>query len=159
MGKLYNFSRIQILPFKKRIGDLAVSNFWMNSDGVPESNQSHLPVPAFSYFEICKYEPNPYYGKLQEYISNGWELSFGGDFLEKERTSISMSFFEDMPETKYMLASWENLDHDECTPDLRLVGNRVFELTPAEQMTFLQLASIGQTHLETLLTKFSNENT
>lgn len=159
MGKLYNFDKIQILPFKKRIGDLEVSNFWMNSDGVPQSNQSHLAIPPFSHFEISEYQPNPYYGKLDEYLSDGWELSFGGDFIRKGPTSIHIHFFNSLPETSYMLASWENIDHDECTPDLKLIGNRVFKLTLAKQLTFLKLACTGQKHLESILTKFSNENT
>ena len=61
--------------------------------------------------------------------------------------NISKSCFKN-EEVMYMLASWDNIDHDELTPDLKFVGNRVFELDTEEKEVFMQLAEIGQKEIE-----------
>jgi hypothetical protein len=151
MGTIYNFDKIQILPFKKRIADIAVTNFYMDGD-VPKPVQSHLDIPPFSYFEIVKYQPNSYYGNEDKYE---WENDYALLFLGEPGgyVRIHKSCFES-PETMYVLASWKNINDDKCSPDLQFVGSRPFELSENEQEWFWELARIGQSHISVLLEEF-----
>ncbi len=157
MGKLRNFEKLKWKPFQLREGSISITNYWINDEGKKCPVQSHLNIPKYSFFEILKWEPNKYYGKLKEYLDDGWEISFSGEFLQKSRTSISLSFFSRSPETCYMLASWTNMDHDEKSPDLKFVGSRPMDLTEEEQMIFMKLAKAGQDHIEKCLIKFNEE--
>jgi|688.fasta_scaffold78496_8 hypothetical protein len=158
MGKLRNYEKIKWKPFQIREGNISVTNYWTDKDGKKYPVQSHLDIPRYSFFEILKWEPNGYYGKLQDYLNDGWVISFGGDFLQKDRTSISLSFFTESPESCFMLASWENMDHDEKSPDLKFVGCRPMNLTEDEQMIFMKLAKAGQEHIEEILNTFNEED-
>lgn len=155
MGKLRNFNKIKFHPFQSRIGDLQVRNFWMD-EGTPKTLQSHLKLPKFSFFEIVKFEKNGLFGKLQEYIDNGYEESFSGDFLQKDGRSIQKSFF-DREESCFTLASWNNMDHDEKIPNLSFCNNRPFELAQEDQIIFMQLAKIAQDHIEKILNDHDDE--
>ena len=157
MGKLRNFEKIKWKPFQVRKGNISVTNYWTDKEGKKCPVQSHLDIPRYSFFEILKWEPNGYYGKLQEYLDNGWEVSFGGEFLQTDRTSISLSLFTHSPESCYMLASWTNMDHDEKSPDLKFVGSRPMDLSPEERAVFMKLAKEGQEHIEKVLHKFNED--
>ena len=157
MGKLRNFEKIKWKPFQVREGNISVTNYWTDKEGKKCPVQSHLDIPRYSFFEILKWEPNGYYGKLQEYLDNGWEVSFGGEFLQTDRTSISLSLFTHSPESCYMLASWTNMDHDEKSPDLKFVGSRPMDLSPEERAVFMKLAKEGQEHIEKVLHKFNED--
>jgi hypothetical protein len=157
MGRLRNFEKIKWKPFQVREGNISVTNYWTDKEGKKCPVQSHLDIPRYSFFEILKWEPNQYYGKLQEYLDNGWEVSFGGDFLQKNHTSISLSFFTHSPESCYMLASWTNMDHDEKSPDLKFVGSRPMDLSTEEHLVFMKLAKEGQTHIQNVLNKFNED--
>lgn len=149
MGKIDNFDKIRFLPFKKRIGDIAVTNFYMEDD-TPKPLQSHLDIPPFSFFEMVKYEPNPYYGKEEEYDVEGeYYIPKNSDGLYK----IHKSCFKN-PENSYLLASWKNIDDDELSPDLQFVNSRPFELDKEGQKVFWELAKLGQEHINTELKKF-----
>ena len=152
MGTNRHFNKIKFLPFKKRVGDIAVTNFYIDESGIPKPLQDHLKYNPFSFFEILKYEKNPYFGKEQEYLDNGYVESFGGDFLQKDHHSIQRTFFK-KEESAYMLAHWNRMDHDEYIPDLVFCGKRPLELTDEEQITFMQLAKEGQLHIEEYLRK------
>jgi hypothetical protein len=148
MGKHRNFHNIKWLPYQERIGNIVATNFWMDGD-VPKPSQSHLDIPPFSWFGIEKFEPNPYYGKENEY-----ELD-GNYYLPKNEAvyglyRIHKSCFVN-PETAYVLASWNNMDHDECTPDLEFTGNRPFELGYEEFKEFWTVAKNCQQHIERIL--------
>jgi hypothetical protein len=149
MGRIYNFENIRFLPFKKRIGNIAVTNFYMDSDGVPKPFQSLTGTVPFSFFEIVKYEPNPYYGRESEFQYIPEKESY----MKNEYVYIHASCFVN-PESSYMLAHWENIDHDELTPDLKFVGGRPFHLDKEERKVFFELAQIGQEHLEKILHDF-----
>lgn len=156
MGKIYNFNKIKFEPFKKRIGDISVRNFWLDKDGVPKTLQSHLNYNKFSYFEIVKYEKNPYYGKYEEYLKDGWEEINNGQAVNKDWRTIHKSCFQN-EETCYTLAVYNEIDHDELTPDLTFVGSRPFQLTEEEQKTFWQIAKIGQEYIEEFLNNNLND--
>jgi hypothetical protein len=158
MGKLRNYEKIKWKPFQMREGSISVTNYWTDKDGKKKPVQSHLDIPRYSFFEILKWEPNQYYGKLQEYLNDGWEISFSGEFLQKNHTSISLSFFTGNPESCYMLASWTNMDHDEKSPDLKFVGSRPMDLNEEEQSIFMKLAKSGQEHIEKCLNEFNEED-
>jgi hypothetical protein len=148
MGKIYNFKKFQFQPFQSRMDNIQVRNFWMDK-GTPKPFTSY-EGPKFSHFEIVKWEPNPYYGKYDDYIKDGYEESFGGDFLQKPGHSIQKTFF-DKPESCYVIAYWVDMDHDEMSPDLKFVGSRPFELDPQEKVYFMQLAEITQKEIENQL--------
>jgi hypothetical protein len=57
-----------------------------------------------------------------------------------------------------MLASWENMDHDEKTPDLKFVGSRPMDLTEYEWIIFMRLANAGQFEIQRQLNKFNEED-
>lgn len=152
MGKIHNFNQIRFLPFKKRIGDVAVTNFYMDGD-TPKPHQPHLDIPPFSFFEIVKYEPNPYYGKEEEYDFDGeYYRPKGYDNLY----SIHKSCFTN-PESSFMLGCWKNIDNDELIPNLELVNSRPFDLDEEEQPVFWELAKVGQEHITTELKRFVEE--
>jgi len=151
MGKIHNFNQIRFLPFKKRIGDIAVTNFYMDED-TPKPLSSHLNGPPFAFFEIVKYEPNPYYGKEEEY-------DFNGEYYRPKNNNyfeIHKSCFKN-PENSYLLASWKDIDDDELSPDLQFVNSRPFNLDEEEQTSFWELAKLGQEYITTELKKFVEE--
>lgn len=145
MGKIYNFKKFGFQPFQSRMENIQVRNFWMDK-GTPKPFTGS-DAPHFSRFEIVKWQPNPYYGKLDEYIKDGYEYSFDGIFLKKPGHSIQKTFFEN-PESCYTLAYWVDIDNDEMSPDLKFVGSRPFMLDPQEKLYFMQLAEIAQAEIE-----------
>jgi hypothetical protein len=149
MGKIRNFENMRFLPFKKRIGDLAVVNFYMDENDVPKPLQSHLDLVPFSFFEIVQYEANSYFGKESEYVYD----EKNNTYKSGEHSFIHPSCFKSK-ESSIMLAMWENIDHDELTPDLKFVGGRPFHLNEKERKVFFELAQIGQEHLEKILHDF-----
>lgn len=150
MGRLNNFDRIKWMPYGERKGSISVTNFYMDN-GVPVPVQRQLKLSPFSYFEVLYWVENQYHGKLNEYLANGYKII--DDFVSNGAINISIKLF-DKPETCYMLASWNNIDHDEMTPDLEFVGNRVFELTAEEKSIFMELAEKCQIHIQTTLNNF-----
>ena len=148
MGTIRHFNKIQFLPYKERIGDISVSNFWMDENGVPQSAQSHLDIPPFSYFGIDKHYPNEYYGKESEYVWDDYKGMYKSNTYKYGWISPSSFIY---PEHKYTLARWTDMDDDELTPDLKFVSSRPFELTEEEQQAFWELAKRGQAHIEKVL--------
>ena len=51
------------------------------------------------------------------------------------------------------LPIWNNINHDEMTPDLEFVGGRVFDLPEEEVSIFMNIAKIGQEEIERQLRK------
>ena len=100
MGNIHNFKKFKFKPFKMRIGNIAVTNFF-EEDGKKKPVQGHLNRPKFSYFEIVKFQENQFFGKENEY-----ELSFDSNYFrtKKGHGFIHKSCFKN-PETMYMIAS------------------------------------------------------
>jgi len=153
MAEIYNFKKYKFKPFKKRIGDIAVINYY-EKDGKKKSVQGHLALPKFSFFEIVKFQENPFFQKESEY-----ELSSDPDYYRNKSGFglINKSCFKN-PESMFMLASWDNINHDELTPDLKFVGGRIFELNDEEKKIFLELAEIGQNEISRQLQKNKEKN-
>ena len=74
--------------------------------------------------QFVQFTPNQYFGKLQQYLDNGWEDK--GDYIacsKPYKHSISKSLF-DLEETCYVLA-WLRYDKKEEVCDLTTVGDRL----------------------------------
>ena len=152
MGKLRNFDKINWKPFKKRVNNVGVRNFWIDDEGIPQPLQSHL-TDTFNYFEIVKYYPNSYYGKESEYEFDEDRNLYKGKYFN---TFINKSCFKN-PESCFTLASWVDIDHDEKTPDLKFVGKRPLELDEDELKDFLICAKEGQDFIEKILEDFEED--
>lgn len=159
MGSIYNYHKIRFSAYSLREGDILVTNFYTDKTGKKVPVQSHLKLPRYSFFEILKCEKNVYYGREQEYRDAGYVDSFGGDFLQSPTGghNIQKSFFQS-PESRYMIAHWENLNHDEAIPNLVFTGDRPFQLSAEEQEIFMRLAFETQQHIENKLRKFIKNN-
>lgn len=152
MGKIKDFDKINWKPFKKRFGNIEVKNFWMDNDGVPQPLQSHL-TDTFNFFEVVRVYPNSYYGTESEYEFDETKNMYKGKY---PNTYISPSCFKN-PESNMMLASWVNINHDECTPDLQFVGKRPLELNNDELQAFWSCVKVGQEHIEEVLNNFDED--
>ena len=78
--------------------------------------------------EFIRWSPNPDYGKLEEYIKNGW-VDEGDRIVHTEpclRCTRSKSLFE-LEETCYVVA-WLKYDEKEEVCDLETVGDRMLRL-------------------------------
>lgn len=137
------------MPFKKRIGNIGVINFYVDEFDVPKPVQEHTGCVPFSFFEIVKYQLNPYFQQESAYVFDEKNNMYksGGNI------SINPKCFE-REESFFMLAMWENIDHDELTPDLKFVNARPINLNKQEQKIFFELAKIGQEHIEKILNEF-----
>jgi hypothetical protein len=153
MGKLRNFDKINWKPFKKRINNIEVTNFYLNNEGVPKPLQNHLN-DTFWFFEIILKQPNPYYGKESEY-----ELVALGDYYKAKNSNVKIhkNCFK-RPEGSLMIAYWTNINHDEKVPDLIFVGDRPFELDLEDAEDFFQCARIGQKHIKQVLEDFDEDD-
>lgn len=83
-----------------------------------------------SFYEIIKWEPNPYYQKENEY-----QLNADGEFyyqVENIHCKIHKNCFIN-PETCYVLA-WVK------DGNVEFIGNRPFELDKKEFKTFIKIA-------------------
>ena len=82
---------------------------------------------VFTRGEFIHWSPNPDYGKLDEYIKNGW-TDEGDRIVQTElyRCSRSKSLF-DLKETCYVVA-WLKYDEKDEVCDLETVGDRMLRL-------------------------------
>lgn len=92
-------------------------------------------------FHIVAYYPNSYYGKREKMIVDGWKEDECG--LHKDQVHIGGSCFKN-PECNYSLGVWQKNSEGY---DLRLIGNRPFELDEKSKEIFLRLAGVGQSLL------------
>ena len=85
-------------------------------------------------YEIVKWQRNLYYGKQEDYITEGWILD-GGFFRNRSNNvSIQASAF-DMPETCYTIATL-HYDDDEGCCDMKTIGPRLLDLDKPELNDF-----------------------
>ena len=78
--------------------------------------------------EFIRWSPNPDYGKLDEYLKDGW-IDEGDTIVHTEpclRCTRSKSLFE-LEETCYVVA-WLEYDEKEEVCDLETVGDRMLRL-------------------------------
>lgn len=87
------------------------------------------------YYEIVKFEPNPYYGKEHEYTYDEEEGSY---YKGDERVRISPSCFKNA-ETCYVIASLDVDKHEYLEHNIISVGNRPFELNEDEMTDYIDI--------------------
>ena len=88
------------------------------------------------FYDIVKWETNKYYGKLQEYLDNGYVESFLGYAVGKGGHNLSRSFF-DTAETCYTVATIEK-DNENCWY-LKSCGDRICTLTDDDLKDFMEV--------------------
>lgn len=133
------------LPYRKQIGDLVFTNFYMD-DGIPKPVQNHLDYTPFSFFQISKLLPNSYYGTEDQYEWEGdravCKNEYGGVYR------IDRSCFVN-PTTQIVIAMWSSVNRD-SSHELRFVESRAFELDEQEQKDFWELAKHGNEYIQNL---------
>jgi hypothetical protein len=97
-----------------------------------------------SRYEIVKWQPNHYYGKLQEYLDSGYDLEDG--FLCYTTHRIQASIFE-RPETCYTIATLY-YDADEACCDLKSVGARLLDLDRTERVDFFAVYEYAEDRIK-----------
>jgi hypothetical protein len=88
---------------------------------------------------IVKFFPNPKYGKLQEYINDGWKDI--GDYVRKDECSIHKGCFEG-PENNFTIADLTYRSKEEIT-FLETVGERVLDLSLEDRETFFEVYALA----------------
>ena len=88
------------------------------------------------FYEIVKWEKNPYYNKEDELIKEGFTWSITGDFLQKDDVVLDKSRFINN-ETCYVIA-WIKIS-DQNIPYMQTVGSRLLELNDSEFKTFMEI--------------------
>lgn len=95
--------------------------------------------PEHIGYEICKFEPNNYYGRESEFIKDG--EYYRPDDKHYDFVKIHKSCFES-PEISYTIASWKWNKHDNCY-DLSFCGDRPLYLNNEEWKIFKHLLTYG----------------
>lgn len=99
------------------------------------------PADAHRRLSIVQYYPCQYYGKLEEYLADGWECVDDGTRIRKDNCTISKSFFD----TEELLMSIADLKYDsseDCT-DLKTVGERVLNLSKENREDFFEVYELA----------------
>lgn len=95
--------------------------------------------PEHIGWEICKWEPNNYYGRESDFIKDG-------DYYHPNSKNYNfVHIHKDCfkhPESSYTIASWYWDDHEGCY-DLEFCGNRPMLLSDKEWQTFRELLDYG----------------
>ena len=99
--------------------------------------RKHAPSTKGKFlYEIVKWQTNPYYGKEEELIKDGYEWSISGEFLQKDEHIIDgMCFYA--KESCYVIA-WLKIGSED-TPYIETVGDRLLDLDGAELYSFMEV--------------------
>jgi hypothetical protein len=135
MSRIRNFKHFRFSPFNKRIGGLKVTNYYLDDDGTV--HPFYLDEVPFADFKILKVEPNQYYGKEAQYKL---DEESGFYYTDTLGAKISPTLFKNR-ESSYVVAYFKNINHDEVSPKLEVLCDRLFELTQQEQLDFLELTT------------------
>ena len=99
------------------------------------------PADAHRRLSIVQYYPCQYYGKLDEYLADGWEYVDEGTRIRKDNCTISKSFF-DLEELLMSIADITYDPSEGCT-DLETVGERVLNLSKADREDFFEVYELA----------------
>lgn len=112
----------------------------MRIDNLEYRKCSYLgPEPEHCGWEICKWEPNDYYGKESEFTKDGEFYRPNNehyDFMKIHKDCFKR------PEISYTIASWEWNDHESCY-ELEFIGDRPLNLDLESWKTFKSLLEYG----------------
>lgn len=112
--------------YNNRINMLEVRNNYKNELLFNDKN--------YSQYELIKFEENIYYNKEQEYINDGYEISFGGDNLFKNNKQISRSLFE-LKETCFVIGFFKPNYNEPEAVKINIYADRFSDLSPTELTT------------------------
>jgi hypothetical protein len=90
-------------------------------------------------FHIVKYMPNDLYGKLEEYLKDGWEDD--GDFVVKPQMSVDKNCFSNK-ENQYVVAFLKYEQNNYCTR-IESVRDRLLDLSKQERDDFWEVYEIA----------------
>ena len=99
------------------------------------------PKNAYRILSMVQYYPCQYYGKLEEYLADGWEYVDEGTRLRKDNCTISKSFF-DKEELLMGIADLEYDSSEDCT-NLETVGERVLNLSNKNREDFFEVYELA----------------
>ena len=99
------------------------------------------PADAHRRLSIVLYYPCQYYGKLDEYLADGWEYVDEGTRIRKDNCTISKSFF-DLEELLMSIADITYDPSEDCT-DLETVGERVLNLSKKDREDFFEVYELA----------------
>ena len=99
------------------------------------------PADAHRRLSIVQYYPCQYYGKLDEYLADGWEYVDEGTRIRKDNCTISKSFF-DLEELLMGIADITYDPSEDCT-DLETVGERVLNLSKKDREDFFEVYELA----------------
>jgi len=94
------------------------------------------------HYEIIKWENNPNYNKMQEYLDSGYTESLGGDFLERNGSSIQKSAFN-LPQYCFTVGGL----HKGEEWYLQSVGSRICDLDNQDLEDFLEVYKLANKKL------------
>jgi len=98
------------------------------------------PVNAHHILDIVKYYPCRYYGKLEEYLNDGWE-DCGNGVIRKDNCTIGKSCFT-LEEVCNSIAQIEWNPKEDCT-ELSTIGERLLDLSKEDRDTFFEVYEIA----------------
>ena len=114
-----------------------------NIGAQPPTYIGNPPENVDNRLVIVKYFPNARYGKLQEYIDDGWKDD--GDFVRKDICSIHKGCFEGI-ENNVVIAFLKYNSKEEDTV-LETVGERVLQLSLEDRETFFEVYALAAKRL------------
>jgi len=88
---------------------------------------------------IVEFFPNARYGKLQEYIDDGWNDI--GDCIRKDMCSIDKNCFEGQENN--VVIAFLKYDSKEGDTVLKTVGERVLQLSLEDRETFFEVYALA----------------
>jgi len=114
-----------------------------NIGAQPPTYIGNPPEDVDNRLVIVKFFPNEKYGRLQEYINDGWMRD--GDYIRKDMCSIHKNCFEGQ-ENNIVIADLVYSTKEEIT-DLETVGERVLDLSPEDRETFFEVYALAAKRL------------
>ena len=99
------------------------------------------PAEAHLRLSIVQYYPCQYYGKLDEYLADGWQYIDEGTRIRKDNCTICRSLF-DREELLMSIADLEYDPSEDCT-NLETVGERVLNLSKKDREDFFEVYELA----------------
>lgn len=129
-------------------------NIRINNIGArPAVYLGKAPEDAHLHVHIVKYNVNEKYGKLEEYLKDGWEDQ--GRCICKPQMSIDKNCFLDK-EYLYTVA-YLNYEEDNYFTRLESVGERLLELSKEERNDFWEVYEIANRKLLEIVDNRKND--
>lgn len=90
-------------------------------------------------YEFIKWQTNEHFGKLEDYMKDGYVMSPSGESIRNGCRIIDLSMFK-LPETCYVIAWLKK--HKEGGWDMETVGDRLIDLDKQERDEFFELYKV-----------------